>query len=187
MVIVNDRTPVDRHDPQIILSQLQELTDRCKPDCILLDFQRPGQEQTAQITRTLCENLPCPVGVSESYAKDLDCPVFLPPPPLYQSLKEYLKPWNGRKIWLEIALDRQTITVTESGSQFQSMQITALAEPNFADKELHCAYHIECNKDAAIFTLQRDRSQLDSLLEEAKKIGVELAVGLNQQLRTIST
>ncbi len=182
MVIVNDRTPVNMHDPQIILAQLQELTDRCKPDCILLDFQRPGQAQTMQITRTLCESLPCPVGVTEHYAKEMNCAVFLPPPPLHRPLKEYIKPWSGRQIWLEAALTAQTVTVTESGSQFDAAQTASLPDPYFNDEELHCNYHIECKPEAAVFTLQRDKEQLNALLDEAENLGIELAIGLYQQL-----
>ncbi len=182
MIIVNDRTPVNMHDPQIILSQLLELTDKYKPGCILLDFQRPDQSQTAQIARTLCESLPCPVGVSEPYAKDLDCPIFLPPPPVQMPLKDYLKPWNGRQIWLETALVTETVTVTEDGSKFEAAQLTTLPEPHFTDENLHCNYHIECKPDAAVFTLMRNEAQLSALLEEAESLGVSLAVGLYQQL-----
>lgn len=182
MIIVNDRTPVNMHDPQIILNQLQELTGRCKPECILLDFQRPNQSQTALIARTLCENLPCPVGVSVPYAKDLGCPVFLPPSPLHLPLKEYLGSWKGRKIWLEAALYGQTVTITESGSRFEPAQINPLPEPYFTEESLHCSYHITCSEDTVIFTLQRDKAHLHALLEEAEQLGVELAVGLYQQL-----
>ena len=182
MVIVNDRTPVNTHDPQVILSQLQELINRCEPDCILLDFQRPGQAQTEKIVRLLCGQLPCPVGVSEAYAADLDCPVFLSPPPLHKPLGEYITPWQERRIWLDAALDGETITVTERGSRFEPAQIAHLPEPFFTDETLHCNYHIECKPDAAIFTLKRTKEQLNALLDEAESLGIELAVGLYQQL-----
>lgn len=182
MIIVNDRTPVNMHDPEIILSQLQELTENCRPGCILLDFQRPDQAQTQKIAYRLCTQLSCPVGVSEAYAKDLECPVFLPPPPLHRPLKDHLKPWNGRQIWLESALLAQTVTVTEKGSIFAPAQLASLPEPHFTDEQLHCSYHIDCRPDAAVFTLLRDKIQTDTLLEEAESLGVTLAVGLYQQL-----
>lgn len=182
MIIVNDRTPVNKHDPQIILTQLTQLTETFKPSCILLDFQRPDQAETAQIAHTLCKDLPCPVGVSEPYAKDLDCPVFLPPPPLHQSLKDYLQTWEGRQIWLEAALTAQRVTVTKQGSKFQPAEVAALAQPHFHDDALHCSYHIQCKPEAAIFTLQRSKNELNDLLVEAEKLGVTLSVGLYQQL-----
>ncbi len=182
MVIVNDRTPVDQHDPEVILQQLRTLADTCKPAYFLLDFQRPGQAQTAQITRVLAEQLPCPVGVSEPYAEGLSCPVFLPPPPLHKPLKEYLNTWQGRQIWLEAALIAQTVKVTEKGSNFEPAQVAKLPEPFFCEEDLHCHYHIDCKPDAAVFTLQRNKAQLENMLEEAEALGVELAIGLYQQL-----
>jgi hypothetical protein len=181
MVIINDRTPVDRHDPEVILQQLLVLADTYKPGCFLLDFQRPGQMQTLQIARLLAQGLPCPVGISEPYAEELSCPVFLPPP-LHISLQEYLKPWQGRPVWLEATCTAQTVTVTKNGSCFEPAQITDLPEPFFDDEALHCSYHIDCKPDAAVFTLQRDKAQLETMLAEAESLGVELAVGLYQQL-----
>ena len=186
MVIVNDRTPVNQHNPEVILQQLLALIDALHPSCFLLDFQRPAQPQAAEITRVLTEKLPCPVGVSQLYAEDLNCPVFLSPPPLHKPLKEYLQPWQGRPIWLEAALTAQTVTVTKDGSCFEPVQYTCLPEPSFCDDELYCRYHIDCQPDAATFTLQRDQALLETMLEEAETLGVELAVGLYQQLGSIA-
>lgn len=186
MVIVNDRTPVDQHNPEVILQQLLALADTFHPGYFLLDFQRPGQAQTAKITRELADQLPCPVGVSQLYAEGLSCPVFLPPPPLHKPLKEYLQSWQGRPIWLEAALAAQIVTVTKDGSIFEPAQVTELPEANFCDDELYCRYHIDCKPDAAIFTLHRDKALLDNMLNEAENLGVELAVGLYQQLGSIT-
>jgi hypothetical protein len=185
MVIVNDRTPVDQHDPEVIVQQLLSLIDSCKPKYFLLDLQRPGALQTTQIVRLLVQQLPCPVGISPAYADELDCPVFLPPPPLHRPLKEYLTPWLGRPIWLEAALSAQTVTVTAEGSRFEPVQMSELPEPAFCDDVLHCRYHIDCRPDAAVFTLQRDNEHLENMLEEAELLGVELAVGLYQELGSI--
>ncbi len=182
MVILNDRTPVCKHDPQRILEELNDLLQALKPSRFLLDFQRPGQEQTQLIARVLSEELSCPVGVSEQYAKELNCPVFLSSPPLHVNLKEYLQPWQGRTIWLEAVLDTETITVTREGSSFSQETVQELDVPFFEETDLHCNYHIHIREDAAVFTLQRDREQLGRLLDEAQESGVELAVGLYQQL-----
>lgn len=182
MIIVNDRTPVHKHDRSAILAQLIGLVETQKPSCVLLDFQRPGQAQTAAIAKHLAEGLPCPVGVSEPYAKELDCPVFLPPPPLHVPPEEHLAPWVGREIWLEAAVETERITVKEGGSQIDMVDASPLAEPSFAEPELYCRYHIDLTADAALFTLLRDREQLDRLLEKAGSLGVTQAVGLYQQL-----
>jgi hypothetical protein len=182
MVILNDRTPILRHDPQYILTQLQELIKHLKPKYILLDLQRPGQDESLQLAQLLCRQLPCPVGVSQTYAQGLCCPVFLSAPPLETPLKEYLRPWKDRRIWLEAATDSQTVTVTKNGSFFEAAPFAPLTEPSFCDESLHCSYHISCNVDSAVFTLQRDREQVAALLADAQSLGVELAVGLYQQL-----
>ena len=185
MIMINDRTPIHKHDPAVILQQLSTLTDFIKPSCFLLDFQRPDQTQSYDVAKLLSENLPCPVGVSEIYAKDLNCPVFLSSPPLHVSLQDYLKPGADREIWLEASLDAQNITVTKEGSIFQPAGITPLDQPIFEENTLHCLYHTELTDNAAIFHLQRDRKQLDVLMEEAMALGVTQCVGLYQQLRKL--
>lgn len=182
MVIVNDRTPVQGHDPALILEQLIHLAEMFTPSCFLLDLQRPGVEETAAIARLLTQKLPCPVGVTEYYAGELDCPVFLAPPPLHVTLQEYLSPWKGRDIWLEAAAEAEEITVTEKGSSFAPATMEALAEPVFEDTDLHCRYHTELARDSIIFRLQRGKRELSTLLDQAQALGVTQTVGLYQQL-----
>lgn len=182
MVIVNDRTPINGHDPELILEQLTALLEQQRPSCFLLDFQRPGEAQTEAVAKCLTEQLPCPVGVTAYYAESLSCPIFLSPPPLHIPLSEYLTPWKGREIWLEAATDAETITVTAEGSRFTPAVIEKLEEPYFAETMLHCRYHTSLAQDAAVFTLLRDRQELTALLAEAEKLGVGQAVGLYQQL-----
>lgn len=182
MVIVNDRTPVQGHDPGLILEQLLQLHEDMKPSCFLLDLQRPGVDETAKIAQVLAEGLPCPVGITEHYAAALDCPVFLPPPALHVPLEAHLNHWKGRQVWLEAAPDAQTITVTAEGSRFDPADIESLDEPVFEDEALHCRYHIALANNAAVFHLLREKAELDALLAEAEKQGITHAVGLYQQL-----
>lgn len=182
MVIVNDRTPVQGHDPGFILEQLIQLYEVRKPSCFLLDFQRPEVKEAAGIARVLAEGLPCPVGVSDLYAGGLDCSVFLPPPALHVPLEAHLAPWKGRRIWLEAAPDAQTITVTAEGSRYAPADIESLDEPVFEDKALHCRYHTEIAGTAALFHLLREKEDLAALLADAERLGVTQAVGLYQQL-----
>ena len=183
MVILNDRTPIHGHDPALILDQLSALLEQQKPGCFLLDFQRPGQAQTAAVAKCLTEQLPCPVAVTEYYAGALSCPIFLPPPPLHIPLAEHLSPWEEREIWLEAATDAETITVTAEGSRFAPTVIETLDEPIFTDSTLHCRYHISLTEEAAVFTLLREGPELTALLAEAETLGVTQAVGLYQQLK----
>lgn len=182
LVTINDRTPVHGHDPVRLTEQLTELTERLKVSCFLLDFQRPGSAETARIVRALTEGLPCPVGVSEVYARESDCAVFLPPCPLRVTLDAHLAPWKGRAIWLDAALEAETVTVDKKGSRFEGASPEALPEPVFMDEALCCRYHTEVQQDRVIFHLLRDREMLAALLEKAEQLGVTQAVGLYQQL-----
>ena len=180
MIILNDRTPVQGHDPGLILEQLTILYEQLAPNCFLLDLQRPGG---TQIVKALTQGLPCPVGVTAAYAKELSCPVFLEPPPLHVPLQEHLAPWEGREVWLEAALEAERITVDTQGSQVEPADIALLDEPVFEEPELHCRYHIKLTDNTAVFQLLRAREDLVRLLEDAQNFGVTQAVGLYQQLR----
>ena len=182
MVIINDRTPVQGHDPVLITEQLTQLAEEQKVSCFLLDFQRPNIEESAKIAQVLTQKLPCPVGVTELYAKELICPVFLEPSSLHDTLEAHLAPWNGREIWLEAATEAEVITVTTQGSQFEMLSNADLIEPVFWEEALHCRYHIDLRENCAVFTLLRGKQEAAALLEEAQKLGVKQAVGLYQQL-----
>ena len=183
MVILNDRTPIHGHDPALIVQQLSALLEDLHPSCFLLDLQRPNVQATADLVNALTDALPCPVGVTEYYARELNCPVFLPPPPLHMPLDVHLAPWKGREIWLEIATEAEMITVTADGAQTESAESAPLEAPVFEDQRLHCCYHTTVKEDRAVFSLLRDKDHLPGLLEAAEALGVTQAVGLYQQLR----
>lgn len=182
MVIIDDLMPPQSHDPQLIAAQLTRLVTDMNVSCFLLDFQRPNIPENRSITEYLTQALPCPVGVTPNYAVDLNCPVFLPPPPLHTSLKKYIAPWKEREIWLEAATDACEIIVTAEGSTYSQIPEKPLEEPCFYDAALHCRYHTEISEDHAVFTLHRGRQELLSLLQEAQSLGIKCAVGLYQQL-----
>lgn len=177
MLILDDSTPMQSHDPDTIVRQLASQADRWQCGCVLLDFQRPGNEAQQKLAEEMIRSLPCPVGVSHYYAEHLSCPVFLPPLPPDKPLSAYLAPWQGREIWLEAALNGLTLTLTETGC-------TASPLPDFPEQgqensALHCHYSIEA---PATFRMWRTREDLDGLLAEAEKMGVAKAVGLWQEL-----
>lgn len=182
ILIVNDRTPVKGHDPALIAAQLTQLAEEWEAAGILLDFQRPGSPQTAEITKAILSAPPCPVGISECYARDLNCPVFLSPPPLDRPLSEHIAPWQGRALWLEAALDAQIITVTPQGIQTEPFLSPDPIQFPYQDLRLHCRYKIETGPSTARFTLQRTSEDLTALLQEAEALGITQAVGLHQEL-----
>ena len=182
MLILNDRTPVQGHDPEGIIRQLEEAKHTLHYKYILLDFQRPDSAENATVASALVAANICPVGVSEPYARALDCPVFLPPAPPHVPLTEHLAPWQGRKIWLEAALGGEVITVTEKGSTAAPLSPGEIPETVLEDPALHCHYHIRVYDDRINFALWRTRENLTGLLEQAENLGVTLAVGLWQEL-----
>ena len=178
IVMLDDSTPIQGHDPQRILNELRQLYERIKPAAFLLDLQRPASLEAVQMARFLARSLPCPVAVSHLYAADLDCPVFLPPPPLHKALPEYLKPWDGREIWLEIATDCQNMVITREGCQIIPEYISTLPEPVFYHEKLFCRYHTKVEKDRVVFTLQREKNEWEQLLIQAEALGVACCIGL---------
>lgn len=180
VLILDDSSPMDGHDRGQILEELADQVEKHHCLGLLLDFQRPGIGEQHKLAKLLRDALPCPVAVSEIYAEGLPCPVFLPPVPPDIPLEKYLKPWQGREIWLEAALEGITLTLTQEGC-------TAAPLPDFpdagqADIRLHCHYTVETRDHSAIFHLWRTRQDLDELLTEAEALGVAKAVGLWQEL-----
>ena len=176
MVILNDRIPMAGHDPNTVLDQLQNLN----MSCLLLDFQHAPTAESLSLVGMLTESLTCPVAVPPAYGQELPCPLFLPPPPPDTPLEEYLAPWKGRELWLEIGLDAIRYTVTEKGSTAASLFL--IPEAGEVDAELSCHYRTRFSSDRAEFDIWRTLSDLDALLEKAKSHGVTKAVGLWQEL-----
>ena len=182
LLILNDRTPWWNHDGALIVDQLTERVESLGCHGLLLDFQRPGVAEVAHLAGFLTEQLNCPVGVAQAYAGNLECPVFLPPVPLHQTVAEYLLPWQEREIWLELALDAEEIQLTPAGSAIVALPFPPAHKAAHHDKALHCGYSIHPEENSARFTLSRAKEDIRSLLEEAANYGVTTAIGLWQEL-----
>jgi len=180
MLILDDSTPMAGHDPQRIVTQLTEILQQFRCESLLLDFQRAAVPEQQALSELLSESLPCPVGISEPYAQGLCCPVFLPPVPPDQLLRDYLAGWQGREIWLEAAPDGIALTLTEAGCTAEPLG--DFPEDGLSDHALHCHYSVQTASDGAIFRLWRTRSDLDALLAEAETLGITRAIGLWQEL-----
>ena len=184
LLMVDDITPPHGHDPHLIAEQLSMCVEFLQCCGVLLDFQRPGYDETIVIVKQLTEVLPCPVAVSACYAKQFDCPVFLPPVPPSVPLEEYLLPWKGREIWLEAGLEGELLTLTEQGCNVISLTYSDTETDSFFDQELYCHYTIETNEKAARFTLWRTMEDLNHLLKKTEELGVVQSVGLFQEIAT---
>ncbi len=181
LLILNDRTPVRGHSAKEVARTLARVCQRFSCCGILLDFQQEKNGELLEIVKAVAA-LPYPVAVSDLYAREIACGVFLPPVPLWLPLPQYIKPWRGRRIWLDICLSAGKITLTPQGSRFETIRKLPQASYPFEDKQLHCRYRTEVSENSASFYLHRDRACLDGLLQEARALGVEKAVGLYQQL-----
>ena len=181
LLMVDDITPIRGHDFRIILDQLAERTEALNCSGILLDFQRPGSEETAALVAVLTQDLPCPVAVSHLYAGAGSFPVFLPPVPLSVPPEDHLAPWQGREIWLELALDGEEIIVTAEGAAFTHLPYPSPSEMGFRDEALCCHYRCIQEEDSVKFLLWRTEEDLEKLMKKAEDSGITSAVGLYQE------
>ena len=184
LLILDDRIPPgDRPIPEIG-EMLGNVLTRSSCRGLLLDFERPGIAPQKALAAFLARHLPCPVAAPPEYAPE-NGPLFLPPVPVDCTVEDHLAPWQGREIWLELALDGETITLTPSGAITAPLPPAAQLLGGHRDEKLHCHYQIHTDADSARFTLFHTPEDLDALLTEGEALGVTRAVGLYQELHGI--
>lgn len=182
VIVLDDRFPCQGHSPDLVAGQLADLAAQCSCPGVILDFQRPAEAEAEAVAKAVLKALPCPVAVSDHYARNLDCPVFLPPGPLHQPPEVWLAPWKRREIWLEAALCQEIITVTEDGTTYAPQFPPEGLDGGFYDEVLCCCYHTEVQQDKVVFTLFDTPRTLEKKLASARNLGVRQAVGLYQEL-----
>lgn len=180
LLILNDRTPMGGHDIERVCQELDAALRQFRCTGLLIDFLNPPGVESQSLVAFLAEQLPCPVGAPPAYAVE-GAAVFLPPVPTDVPLEEYLKKWVGQPIWLESALEGQTITLTSAGASYSANHLPCPASAH-ADGALHCHYTIQPQQNAVAFHTWRTGEDLADLMAEAKDMGVELTVGLYQEL-----
>lgn len=180
LLLIDDSMQVTHHDTGLVTRQLQDLVNRFAPEAILLDFQGEYSESTENMASCILQALPCPVAVTERYAKALHCPVFLSPPPVNKALSDYLSPWREQDIYLELGSEAAQFTVTEKGCS--AMSLPNVHNLPLEDTRLHCHYSVAVKDDRAVFTISRTREDLAALATEAYGLGVKAVVGLYQEL-----
>ncbi len=173
LLILTDQEPWGFLEPERIRQWLAQW------NCggVILDFQRPAVD--VGLVEPLVKALDCPVCLPPEYAMP-ECPVFLPPVPLDVPAGDYLKPWQGREIWLEAALDGKRLLVTEQGTKQEPLCCGGEPGPHY-DPALCCHYGIQIQTGAE-FTLTRTAEDLEALLQKADGLGVSHAIGLMQEL-----
>lgn len=181
LLILNDRIPILGHDPLRIEAQLAQAVDALSCAAVLLDFQTVNQPALRSLARHLVSSLPCPVSVCEEYAEDLACPVFLSPCPHHSRLTEHILPWSGRECWLDLAVDAETITLTEKGATILPLPLGEVPEAGRREEMLHCHYSIENTDESSRFTLWRTREDLNALKAAAEHLGIHTFIGLQSE------
>ena len=181
LLILDDSIPMQDHDPLRITAELGACMERLQCVGLLLDFQRSGQEQTRKLVEYLCEALPFPIVVSDTYAEGLDCGVFLSPIPPDEDMIPRLSPWQGREIWLDTTTEGIEILLKTDGTTSTPLPPWERPEVGFEEKRLHCHYRVSLEENSAAFTLWRTDTDIEALLSEAEALGVAAAVGLYQE------
>ena len=183
LLILNDRIPIGNHDRIQISDQLQQAVETLGCCGILLDIQQTDVDALQDLACHLTSALPCPVAVPPNYGSELSCPIFLPPCPHHTPLKEYIEPWQSREIWLDLAVDAESITLTKDGSMIFPLPLGEIPEGGHQDDRLFCHYSAESGPDFARFTLWRTPEDLEKLAQEAESLGLTMLIGLYQELR----
>ena len=181
LLILDDSTPIHDHAPERIASELIASMERLQCVGLLLDFQRPGIEQTRKLAEYLCGAFSFPVVVSDTYAAGLDCGVFVSPIPPDEAMASRLARWRGREIWLDTTMEGLEIVLTEKGAKSATLPHQKYPDCGLEDRKLHCHYRISLSENSAVFTLWRTKSDISVQLEEAEALGVTAAVGLYQE------
>lgn len=184
LLILDDQIPLCGHDPMRIAEQLQQVVEAMQCRSILLDLQRPDTEEALHLIRHLMDLLTCPVVVSDLYARELSCPVFLSPCPHHVPLSEHLNPWKGREIWLDLAADAEEILLTKERTQITPLPFGEFPNGGHADSLLHCHYSIEANPDSVRFSLWRNAEDQIKLVHEAEQLSVTTIIGLYSELKS---
>ena len=184
MLMLNDRTPILGHDPELVAQTLCTAAKNLECACIVLDFQREDCDRLFDVIQTVLKVSHCPVGVSALYAADFDCPVLVPPIPPHVFPEDALAHWKGREIWLEVSTEGTQIRVTETGSHYTPLPHYCPKNAAHLEQELHCHYEITVEEDQVLFQLGRTEDNQSTLLIAVKELGVTHALGLWQEMQT---
>ena len=179
MLILDDRIPVWDHDPRQVAEELLQAVRRLGCGSLLLDFQRPGNHRTEEILQILSRDVVIPWAVTEHYAVGADCAVLVGAPAPNKPLR--VGRWEGRELWLEVAVETVQYTVTETASTAAQLSQGPDSYPQ-RDDGLCCSYQVEALEDRAIVTVSRTLEDLQKLMAQAESMGFACGVGLHQQL-----
>ena len=181
MLMLNDRTPICGHDPELVAKTLCDAAKRSQCECVVLDFQRQDENALWDVISAVLALADCPVGVSALYAGDFDCPVLLPPIPPQLSPADAVAPWKGRELWLEVTGEGTEIKVTSDGSRYTPLLHYCPGDTAHFEPELYCHYEITVENESVLFQLGRTEDDQRSLINAVKELGLSRTLGLWQE------
>ena len=183
IISIDDSTPIVNHNLSAVSRQINDLVEKFQPCGILLDLQRPDNPYAPDMIEAIIHAASCPVAVSHIYAKDHNCAVFLPPLPFRMSVSEYLQPWIGKEIWLEVGSDKEIAIITEKGLCTERVYSIPDNCNHFREPSLLCHYSTHIKPDHIALYFHRTAQDLEELQAQATELGVTKFLGLWQQLR----
>lgn len=164
ILMLNDRIEPTIHDASLVALELEEAARKHRCSAVILDFQRPGSDVTAYITKTVLASFHyCPTVVSHHYAQGLDCGVLLSLPPMRCELASYLEEWMDREIWLDVYDQWEQITIGANETLSSKTRPRVIPALSLEDFRSSCRYSIDIADDAATFTLHRGITELNKL------------------------
>lgn len=178
LILLDDSDPIEHHDPDRVVSQLQQLCRTHAPAGMVLDLQRPKTKATQNMVRAISKSLPCPVAVTEQYGDITSGPVLVSAP-IHLSLKQVIASWKNRQVWVDLPFGMQTVL----GTDISPVMPLEDGEFPYYDKFLHCRYRTASTPQGIQFTLCRTRQMLSPLLQEADRLGIGKAIGLYQEYK----
>ena len=183
VILLSDRIPPGGHDAEVVVAQLEELVRQFQPKAIVLDLETAGNGFCRELAVKCSGISGAEITVAAAYAKDLPCSVFVGAGALWTPAEKLLKPWQGRKLWVEAVLQRGLVTVTDQGAGYEELPWEPPEEELPVDEDLQVAYRIRQTKDAVEVMLWRGKEQLPKWMEKLEQLGAEGFLGLYQQLR----
>lgn len=178
ILILDDYHPYSQHSCEKICHQLKNYMGENNYTGLLLDFQRPRDENLYNLARMLESELSCKVAMPPNYCND-ESIVFLPPPAPAVSPEDYLKPWTGHEIWLDLTTQAYAMHFTIHGISECEAQQDAFP---FYDKDLCTHYHVKADTEGITFSFQRTREDCMSMLEEMEAFHVRAAFSLYREM-----
>ena len=180
VLLLTDRIEPVHHAPVLVARQLHAAAVRLHSAAIVLDLQRPDNIHSNRIAGAVAQGPPCPVVISQDYARDLPVGVLMRVP-VGIALEDAITPWQGREMWLEMGMDRAVLEITEQGCTRREPAPFQPDPSDLEDRDLCCRYRLELRQDRADFCLYETVDTWQEKLRKAETLGIRNAIGLYQE------